>query len=93
MLRSLRSLDRRDAATLHMTYFTAKDSMMPIRKFALTVSLAVLVAAFAPALAFGQNGCINSPENPTAILVLVGAAGAAVPSLRGRLSRYLRSRR
>lgn len=31
-----------------------------------------------PALAHAQNGCVNSPECPTAILGLVGAAGAAL---------------
>jgi hypothetical protein len=38
-----------------------------------------------PLLAHGQNGCINSPECPTAILGLVGAAGAVLYArLRGR---------
>jgi XrtJ-associated TM-motif-TM protein len=31
-----------------------------------------------PVLAHAQNGCVNSPECPTAILGLVGAAGAAL---------------
>jgi XrtJ-associated TM-motif-TM protein len=31
-----------------------------------------------PVLAHAQNGCIDSPECPTAILGLVGAAGAAL---------------
>lgn len=31
-----------------------------------------------PALAYAQNGCINSPECPTAVLGLVGVAGAAL---------------
>ncbi|MDE1154384.1 MAG: PExPT-CTERM protein [Acidobacteriaceae bacterium] len=31
-----------------------------------------------PVLAHAQGGCINSPECPTAILGLVGAAGAAL---------------
>lgn len=30
-----------------------------------------------------QGGCINSPENPTVILGLVGSAGALLASLRG----------
>ncbi|MDE1155776.1 MAG: PExPT-CTERM protein [Acidobacteriaceae bacterium] len=46
------------------------------------------VALFAavPAM-FGQNGCIDSPENPTAILALVGAAGVGVTALRQRFRR------
>jgi XrtJ-associated TM-motif-TM protein len=31
-----------------------------------------------PALAHAQNGCVDSPECPTAVLGLVGAAGAAL---------------
>jgi XrtJ-associated TM-motif-TM protein len=31
-----------------------------------------------PALAHAQTGCVDSPECPTAILGLVGAAGAAL---------------
>jgi XrtJ-associated TM-motif-TM protein len=31
-----------------------------------------------------QTGCIDSPENPTAVLALVGAAGAVVAKLRRR---------
>ncbi len=31
-----------------------------------------------------QSGCTDSPENPTAILALVGSAGALVSSLRNR---------
>jgi XrtJ-associated TM-motif-TM protein len=32
-----------------------------------------------------QNGCIDSPENPTAVLALVGFAGALFSTVRGRL--------
>jgi XrtJ-associated TM-motif-TM protein len=31
-----------------------------------------------PVLAHAQNGCVDSPECPTAILGIVGAAGAAL---------------
>ena len=34
-----------------------------------------------------DSGCINSPENPTAILALVGAAGGGLVALQGRLRR------
>lgn len=33
---------------------------------------------FIPVLAHAQTGCANSPECPTAVLGLVGAAGAAL---------------
>lgn len=49
------------------------------------VLLAVVVVAAVPA--FGQNGCVNSPENPTAVLALVGSAGAVMACLRSRLRR------
>jgi XrtJ-associated TM-motif-TM protein len=32
-----------------------------------------------------QNGCINSPENPTALLAVVGSAGAFFVSARARI--------
>ncbi len=42
-----------------------------------------------PAICHAQGGCVDSPENPTALLALVGVAGATIPMLRSRL----RSRR
>ncbi len=32
-----------------------------------------------------QGGCENSPENPTAILAVVGSAGALFTSVRARV--------
>ena len=59
-------------------------------KYAL--SMMVVLVAFAvasPALAQGGgvDTCKNSPENPTAILALVGSAGGALVALRTRLRR------
>jgi len=34
---------------------------------------------------YGQDGCVNSPENPTAILAIVGSAGALFASVRTRI--------
>jgi XrtJ-associated TM-motif-TM protein len=34
---------------------------------------------------YGQGGCIDSPENPTAILAVVGSAGAFFVSARARI--------
>jgi XrtJ-associated TM-motif-TM protein len=33
----------------------------------------------------GPDGCVNSPENPTAILAVVGSAGAFFVSVRARI--------
>lgn len=41
-------------------------------------------------LARAQAGCVNSPENPTAILALIGASGTAVPWVFSRLSKKRR---
>jgi XrtJ-associated TM-motif-TM protein len=34
---------------------------------------------------YAQGGCVSSPENPTAILALVGSAGAFIASARTRI--------
>jgi XrtJ-associated TM-motif-TM protein len=34
---------------------------------------------------YAQGGCIESPENPTAILAVVGSAGAFFVSARARI--------
>lgn len=34
---------------------------------------------------FAQGGCVNSPENPTVVLALVGSAGAFLASARARI--------
>lgn len=48
----------------------------------LLIGSAVLLVVAAPLHA--QNGCVNSPENPTVVLALVGSAGAFVASARAR---------
>jgi XrtJ-associated TM-motif-TM protein len=53
-----------------------------MKKTALIVSAALLVVALPLA---AQNGCINSPENPTVVLALVGSAGAFLASARTRI--------
>ncbi|MDQ2832280.1 MAG: PExPT-CTERM protein [Acidobacteriota bacterium] len=52
------------------------------------LGIALLFAVALPALGQGPDdtgGCINSPENPTAILAVVGSAGAFFMSARARL--------
>lgn len=58
-----------------------------MKKSLVLFGLVVLAVAVAPM--YGQNGCVNSPENPTVVLALVGSAGAFTASVRARL----RSRR
>ena len=54
-------------------------------------SLALSLLVFsAPVFAFG--GCVDSPENPTWILGLLGGAAAATPWLHGKLSEWKRCR-
>lgn len=47
----------------------------------LVINLAGMTAAFA----FG--GCVDSPENPTLLLALLGGAAAGVPWLRRQLKK------
>jgi XrtJ-associated TM-motif-TM protein len=47
------------------------------------LGLALLLLVALPLHA--QNGCANSPENPTAILAVVGSAGAFLASARARI--------
>ena len=56
----------------------------------LLLGMAILVAAAAPLHA--QEGCVNSPENPTAILAVVGSAGAFFVSARARINARRRSK-
>lgn len=56
----------------------------------LLLGLALLFSAALPLHA--QEGCINSPENPTAILAVVGSAGAFFVSVRTRIKARRKSR-
>ena len=49
----------------------------------LLIGIALLFSVALPLHA--QGGCINSPENPTAILAVVGSAGAFFVSARARI--------
>jgi XrtJ-associated TM-motif-TM protein len=49
----------------------------------LLVAFALLFTVALPLHA--QGGCVNSPENPTAILAVVGSAGAFFVSVRARI--------
>ena len=59
-----------------------------MKKAALTfLALAGMLLVAGPV--YAQSGCTDSPENPTAVLALVGGAGALFSTLRA----HLRSRR
>jgi len=49
--------------------------------------LAVCVMLIASHPMVAQDGCDNSPENPTAVLAVVGAAGGFVVVARSRFRR------
>jgi XrtJ-associated TM-motif-TM protein len=38
-----------------------------------------------------QDGCLHSPENPTAVLAVIGSAGAFIVSVRDRIKARRRS--
>lgn len=46
-------------------------------------AIGILAATSGAAYAQG-GGCVDSPENPTAVLALLGAASAGVPWLRAK---------
>ena len=53
-------------------------------------SIMVMGCAFFLAVALplhAQGGCVDSPENPTAILALVGSAGGFLVAARSRFRR------
>jgi XrtJ-associated TM-motif-TM protein len=52
-----------------------------MKKFA---ALLFVLLVLIPLAAHAQNGCVDSPENPTLILGLVGGAAAAISCLRPR---------
>lgn len=56
-----------------------------MKKISLLAAVLLVFAAAAPLSA--QTGCLDSPENPTAVLALAGSAGAFVAVVRNRLRR------
>jgi XrtJ-associated TM-motif-TM protein len=49
------------------------------------IALLAMVVLAMPVMAHAQTGCTDSPENPTAVLAVVGSAGAFFASVRTRL--------
>jgi XrtJ-associated TM-motif-TM protein len=60
-----------------------KKSALMFLGFALLLCIALPLHA--------DGGCLNSPENPTAILALVGSAGAFFAAARARVKARRRS--
>jgi len=56
-----------------------------MNKLSLVVVAALVFFVAVPM--YAQGGCVNSPENPTAILALVGSAGGLLVAVRGRFRR------
>jgi XrtJ-associated TM-motif-TM protein len=52
------------------------------RAFLLVLGLAIVVSVAVPLHA--QDGCIDSPENPTIVLALAGSAGWFLSAMRMR---------
>jgi len=63
-----------------------------MKKGALVFAGLILILSVA-LLLHAQNGCINSPENPTVVLALVGSAGALFSTMKTRLRSRRRSPR
>jgi XrtJ-associated TM-motif-TM protein len=62
---------------------------MNLKKATLMLGFAVILAMALPLRA--QTGCVDSPEDPTMVLALVGGAGALVAGLRaGRVTKKQR---
>jgi XrtJ-associated TM-motif-TM protein len=56
-----------------------------MKKLPLVVAAVGLLLVSSPL--FAQNGCLDSPENPTAILAVAGSAGALLVAVRDRFRR------
>jgi XrtJ-associated TM-motif-TM protein len=61
-----------------------KRSTLTFLGFALLLSAALPLHA--------QTGCLTSPENPTAVLAVVGSAGAFFATARARIKARSRSK-
>lgn len=57
-----------------------------MKRFYPIVAIAILMFSVGLPL-HAQGGCIDSPENPTAILGLVGVAGIGLAQLRRRMKK------
>lgn len=63
-----------------------------MKKSTFVYACAAVFFAFALPL-WGQSGCVDSPEDPTVMLALVGASGALVSLAWARVRRHNSPRR
>jgi XrtJ-associated TM-motif-TM protein len=78
------------ASILPTMSITSPKWRPPMKKSAFALlGFALLLAVALPLHA--QDGCTDSPENPTAILAVVGSAGAFFASARARIKANRRS--
>ncbi|SFS04237.1 XrtJ-associated TM-motif-TM protein [Granulicella pectinivorans] len=59
------------------------------------VSMSAVLFCFvllSAAVAQAQSGCTNSPENPTALLGVVGAGGLLIARSRGKIQSFVQTR-
>ena len=58
-----------------------------MKKFGYILPVALLILAATARVHAQDGGCVDSPENPTAILALVGMASVGINHLRNRFRR------
>jgi XrtJ-associated TM-motif-TM protein len=63
-----------------------------VNKYRVICMCSILLLACAKPL-LGQDGCVDSPENPTVLLGVVGAAGALFSTIRYRAKARRKSSR
>lgn len=63
------------------------------KRSSITVFMSLCALLLAPGVFATQGLCVNSPENPTVVLGLVGAAAASYPLLRERARGLLKRMR
>jgi len=63
---------------------TERDTLMKMKKIASATALLTIFLLPGIALAQGVGGCVDSPENPTAVLALVGGLSGVITFLRRR---------
>jgi hypothetical protein len=57
------------------------------------IALGVLALSIAgTGAAWATGGCVNSPENPTLVLAMLGSAATGLPWARARLSAWRKQR-
>ena len=61
-----------------------------LKVWAMSLGLALLAILAVSQNAFAFGGCVVSPENPTLVLVLIGAVAAGLPFVRAHINSRLK---